>query len=647
MNSGSGERQRRQSGDRRAAARSADPVGAKGEPDPGFRPGILGELKRRNVLRMAGLYLVGAWLVVQVAATLLPLFDAPQWLARAVVWALVIGFAPAMVFSWVFELTPDGLKRETDVPLEASIGAHTGRRIEHATIVLLALALGLFAYDRFVLAPQRTQAAAAVAADEARVATLAGLEAAAAADVAIAVLPFDNLSADAEQVYFSDGLAEDLITMLAQFDGLRVIARTSSFQFRDGAATPQEIATALGVTRLVTGSVRRNADQVRVSLALVDTANGSTLWSQRYDRPVGDLFALQDEIIRAVAGELHAHLGGDPALLRNDRPKSGDVDAYNAYLRGVHLTNARGDRETMAAAVDALEDAVRLDPQYARAHAALAKTLLAAAGLFGDDALRPRSMARAREAATTAVALDPELPDVQLTLGYLATDADFDYAAADAAFERAVTLAPTNPAALVALSQSRATHGDLVAATGLVRRALEFDPLRRAAMTQGAYYLLRSGDLDGASALVRRYEALGPSLNSAILTAKIALQRRDVPAALAAADAIPDEEWAEIYRTQALQIGTDRAAADAALAALVEHQGDGSGFQIAEAYAIRGEADGVFEWLEKARASGDPGVSEVHVSFWLAAFADDPRFAAFCGELGLPTMARTDTAAPP
>src|SRR5882724_11690737 len=225
------------------------------------------ELKRRNVVRMAGLYLVGAWLLVQVAGTVLPMFGAPDWLPRTVMILLAIGFLPALIFSWVFELTPQGLKRDEDVPPEESIAPQTARRMNRIIIAVLVLALGYFAFDKFVLTPRRD--AALGAATEKSVAAPPSTEPKSAASAkSVAVLAFANLSDDKGSEYFSDGISEELLTVLQKIPGLHVAARTSAFSFKGKNATAEEIGEKLGVANLVEGSVRRSGQTVRIAARL-------------------------------------------------------------------------------------------------------------------------------------------------------------------------------------------------------------------------------------------------------------------------------------------------------------------------------------------------------------------------------------------
>ena len=237
------------------------------------RSSFFDELKRRNVIRMAGLYLVGAWLLVQVAGTVLPMFGAPDWLPRSIVILLAIGFLPALIFSWVFELTPQGLKRDEDVAPEQSIAPQTARRMDRMIIVVLVLALAYFGFDKFVLTPRRE--VALVAATEKSVAARPSPESKSAVSAkSVAVLAFANLSDDKGSEYFSDGISEELLTVLQKIPGLHVAARTSAFSFKGKNATAQEIGEKLGVAHLVEGSVRKAGDIVRIAARLTQANTG-------------------------------------------------------------------------------------------------------------------------------------------------------------------------------------------------------------------------------------------------------------------------------------------------------------------------------------------------------------------------------------
>ena len=331
---------------------------------------FIAELKRRNVIRAAGLYAVGAWLVVQVSSTVLPMFDAPAWLPRSIVVILAVGFLPAIIFSWVFELTPEGLKRDDEVPREESIAPQTARKMDRAIIAILALALLYFGFDKFVLAPRRD--AALVAQTTAHVAHSASTQPA-TNPRSIAVLPFENLSADKDNEFFSDGLSEEILNSLSRIDGMQVVARTSSFQFKGKDVDVRAIGTRLGVANILEGSVRREGDRARVTAQLIRAADGIQLWSQSYDRTVKDSLAVQLDIAEQVAGVMNVVLNDKQReRMRNAGVKN--VDAFIAYQKGWKLyIDGHGNPDlnlidTLKLANVEFDKAIALEPDFSFAY---------------------------------------------------------------------------------------------------------------------------------------------------------------------------------------------------------------------------------------------------------------------------------------
>jgi TolB-like protein/Tfp pilus assembly protein PilF len=600
-------------------------------------PSLLAELQRRNVVRMAGLYLVGAWLMTQVASTVLPMFDAPGWLPRTIVTLLAIGFLPAMVFAWVFELTPGGLKLDADVLPEDSIGLQTARRMDRAIIVVLAIALIYFGFDKFVLAPRREASLVTEAQHEG-----ARREAVKVSAKSIAVLPLANLSGDAEQQYFSDGLTENLITALSQFDGLQVIGRSSAFQFRDSRESSKAIGAKLGVANLLEGSVRKLGNTVRINAQLVDATTGRALWSQRYDRPYQDLFALQDEITQAVAAALSARLlDRTKAAAQSDRPPGGNLDAYTAWLQGAFQRDLR-TVDSYRRAIGYFDRAIELDPGYALAYAGRAYTRANLAGNFGGEE-KQRINAQAHADARRALALAPQLAEAHLAMGRVLRNADLDPKAAEVEYRKAVALAPEAPRPLQHLGGVLANLGQQAPSLTLLQRALRLDPLNADLHRDMASILTAVGRLDDAERQLRKAIELRPEAgrNHGML-GKIAVLRGDWAAALREAEAEPPGWVHDQVLALAHQMGPDRAIADAALRGFVAQHADASAFQVAELYALRKQPDEAFAWLERAYAARDPGVTELWISPFLLAYRNDPRFTAFCRKAQLPTPAELD-----
>jgi len=367
------------------------------------------ELKRRNVIRMAGLYLVGSWLVVQVAGTVLPMFGAPEWLPRTIFVLLAIGFVPAVIFSWVFEITPEGLKREEDVTRDRSITPQTGRRMDRTIIVVLVLALGYFAFDKFVLAPRREAAVAASAVpNESKFVINAK---------SIAVLPFENLSEEKANAFFTEGVQDQILTDLAQIADLKVISRASVMQYKTGVARNlRKISQELGVAHVVEGSVQRAANKVRVNAQLLDARTDAHLWAQTYDRDLADVFAIQSEIAKAIADQLQAKLSPNEKKAI-EQPPTTDLAAFDLYSRAksLLLTASFGATQVpdVRKAIELLDEAVKRDPSFFDAYCQLAwahEWLYAVGGLDHT----PARLALAEAAVQAATRLRPDAGETHL-----------------------------------------------------------------------------------------------------------------------------------------------------------------------------------------------------------------------------------------
>jgi TolB-like protein/Tfp pilus assembly protein PilF len=458
------------------------------------------------------------------------------------------------------------------------------------------------------------------------------------AAASIAVLPLANESGEASQQYFSDGISEDLITALGQFPGLKVIGRSSAFKFRDSKEDAHSIGTKLGVAHLLEGSVRRAGDMLRVSAELIDTTDGSMQWSERYDRPYKDLFSLQDEITRAVVVALRAKLlPGEHAAEQSERPPGGILEAYNAYLQG-RFYGRRGTDADFRKAIEFYAQAIALDPRYARAWSNLSGIWTGLGSGFLEGVQAQEAYAKAREAADRALALSPDLAAAHISRGLVLLKGDFDWRGAEAEYRRAVALAPDDGAAKVSLGDLLATLGEVEPAIELTRQALATDPLRATWYYGLANYLWGLNRLDEAEQAIRRGIELQPAAALAhyILTI-IEVQRGDAQAALAAAQGEPPGWAQDAAFALARQIGTDRSAADAALRTLIEKDATLAAYQIAQVYALRNDAQATFEWLDRAWSIHDPGITRLLLDPFILRYKNDPRFAAFCRKLGLPT----------
>jgi len=575
-------------------------------------------LKQRKLVQWALAYVAAAFALLQGIDIVAQRFGWPDAIERWLIIAIAVGFFVALVLAWYH-------------------GERGAQRVSGVELLILALllAIGGGALWRFGKVPQAATFIAPVAASGSGTAVAETV----IPEKSIAVLPLVNGSGNQDEQYFSDGLSEDLITALSQFAGLKVINRDSSFQFRHSKDSIQTIGEKLGVAHLLEGSVRRAGGEVRISAELVNVVDGSTLWSQHYDRPYTDLFKLQDDITQSVADALKAKLlSGHGAVIQSDRPLSGNLDAYNAFLQGNAYT-AIGSDESMRQAVVAYTTATRLDTHYAHAWAALsfAQTNLANAFLAGTE--QRQAYAKARMAAERALALDPDSAAAYSAHGFLLLNADFDWAGAETAFRRALQLAPNDAQAKEILGSLLATLGQPESALELTRQALTSDPRHATWHVALSQYLNALGRLGEAEHAVRTAIALQPGGTDLYeQLAVVEILRGDAKAALAAAQQeAPGSPWHDIAMTLALQIGTDRAAADAALKTLVDKYADLGPYQIAEVYALRHEPDRMFQWLDHAWVTRDPGIGYLLYDPLILRYKDDPRFAALCKKVGLPT----------
>ena len=581
------------------------------------------ELKRRNVIRATVLYVGAVWALAQGISQLGPSVGAPEWATRWFLVAAVIGFPFALVLSWFYEFTPEGLKRESDVA--ESITRRTGRKLDFAIIGVLAVAVVLLLTDRFVLRHGVNQTTALPIPEK-----------------SIAVLPLLNSTGDPANEYFSDGMSEEFILTLSRLKDLKVIGRTSSFQFKGKTDDSKTIGEKLGVYYLLEGSVRKSADRVRIAVALIKSGDGANVWSETYDRELKDIFAVQSEVASAVAKQLKvALLGSDGQIVQlatTATPSNQNVEAYNALLQGNFYYNRR-TAEDYRKAIGYYEEAIRLDPRYALAYATLTRAALNLATNFGSSVAtkeQQEAIAKARASAKSALALDPNLADAHLAQGAVLLNIDFNFAGAEAEFRRALELAPQNPAVISNLAVLMATLGRLDETVALAQQAIALDPLRVASHNNLAICLIALGRYDEAEASMRKAIELQPQSAKNYMQLAIIQILRGKPGAAAE---LAKQETDPFWRTYALAVAQfangNRVEADAALKKLIDENADESGSNIASVYALRKEPEKMFEWLEHAWTTHDAGVTELLEDPFLLAYKDDPRFIAFAQKVGV------------
>jgi TolB-like protein/Flp pilus assembly protein TadD len=589
---------------------------------PGMNPrNFFAELKRRHVYRVAIAYAVVAWLLVQVATQVFPFFEIPNSVVRLVVLLTVLGFPVALVVAWAFEMTPEGLKRAANIAPNEYIPRWSTRRFAALILSIAILAAGVPLFQLSRSKPTWLPWTNAVST---------------ASQKSIAVLPLLNESGDPGDEYFSDGLSEELIAALAQVKGLKVIGRSSSFRFKDKKTDVKTIGEELGVSTLLEGTVRKQGDQVRIVAELVNTADGSELWSRTFDRELKDIFAVQAEIAEAVATSLELTLlGTEDTSAKKASTKS--MEAHNAYLQG-HFYFERRNLEDYRKAVGFFDQAIRFDSDYALAYAERSEAWAWIGDLSGEKKKKEAWKAAGSD-AEKAVAVDPNLAEAHAALGWVRFFIEWKFAEGLAELRRAQQLSPWNPTASDLLARVVVYFGQFEEAEKLARQSIELDPLAYQARISLARVLFTEGKLDETEATARKAAELQPTAaGNHRFQVFVAIQRGDGEAALREAGLEPNERYRRFELALALYTRGDRHAADAALAELIARDRDVMAYQIAEVYAWRGEKDKAFEWLQVSLDTHDTGTASLLIDPLLRGLQHDPRYNSLPAKIGLPTQ---------
>jgi TolB-like protein/Flp pilus assembly protein TadD len=461
------------------------------------------ELKRRNVFRVSIAYVVIAWLVLQVADVILNNVAAPDWVFHVILLFLGIGFVLVVVFSWAFEMTPEGLKRESEVDRTHSITPQTGRKLDRLITGVLVLALAYFAIDKFVL----SEPSGAVTEQGKRMETLPPEAGQATTDDAspvksIAVLPFVNMSSDPEQEYFSDGLSEELLNLLAKIPDLKVASRSSSFQFKGEKFDLQDVAAKLNVAHVLEGSVRKSGNQLRITAQLIKADDGYHMWSETYDRSLDNIFAIQDEISAAVVDAMKIELLGEAPKAEVVNP-----EAYALWLKG-RFVYAKWGKENFETAIDAYRQAIAIEPTFAQAWASLSVAYLTQTN--SGYLAREEGLLLARDAVDRALALQPDLPEALARLAVIQAQFEWDWAGATTSVEKALQLAPGNTIVLSAAGNVMSATGNLEAALRHFQGILEIEPLDLIGLYNTANQLHTLGRQEEAEKTYRQLLELNP-----------------------------------------------------------------------------------------------------------------------------------------
>ena len=587
------------------------------------------ELKRRNVFRVGAAYVVVSWLVIQVAETIFPLFGYDDSPARIVVIVLAIGLIPVIIFSWAFEMTPDGLKKESEVDRSQSITPHTGKKINRVIMVVLTLALGYFALDKFVLNPQREAAMekqVEVQVEEARREDRSEALVESYGDKSIAVLPFVNMSSDTEQEYFSDGLSEELLNLLAKIPELRVTSRSSAFSFKGKDFKIADVGRELNVSNVLEGSVRKSGNMVRITAQLISVEGDVHLWSETYDRTLDDIFAIQDEIAATVVERLKITLLGTPPKVQETNP-----EAYASYLLGRNLRH-QNTAESLEQAQMLLLQASAIDPSYAPVWVELGSVYTRQA----NRGLRPidEGFTLAREAINKALAINPDYALAHASLGWIVMSIDNDLVTAARHLERALHLESTNLSIIRKAAHLTASLGRLDEAIALDEYVRARDPVSASAHNNLGLYYLSARRWDEAIVSFSTALTLSPGYYGAQSAIGVTLLLMGDPQAALEAIQLDDSVFGMIGLSLVYHALGQEDESNAVLTELIEQYEQGWAFNIAYVLAYRGEADRAFEWLNKAVEYKDGGLSEILGERLFDNIRDDQRWLPFLERIG-------------
>ncbi len=572
------------------------------------------ELKRRNVYKVAVAYAVVAWLLIQAASIFLPAFDAPPWVMKIFIIVIVFGFPVALIFSWAFEITPEGIKLESEIEQSKSITRRTGRKIVALTIALAVVAAGLFVYQlvRSKSEPSSSPTAATIA------------------NKSIAVLPFDNLSRDPDNAYFCEGVQDEILTRLAKVADLKVISRTSTQHFKSAPDNLPQIAKQLRVANILEGSVQKANDQVRVNVQLINALTDAHLWADTFDRKLTDIFAVESEIAKTIADTLQAKLSGSEKMAISKEPTV-NSEAYELYLKGRFFWNKRTSVD-LPKSVEYYNQAIEKDPNYALAYAGLADAYV----LYPDYGVGTPAefYPKAKEMATKALALDSTLGEPHAALGSAYANFDRDFAKSIQEFERSIQLNPNYATAHQWFDTTLLAMGHVDRAIAESKKANELDPLSLIVNADLAFVYLYARRFDDALAQSRKTLEIDPNFHVVRGYLGEALQLKNQLAEalpeFRAAAAATDEPYSHALLGQACARAGLRDEAQKILAQLEEqsHTKFVTGWGLAVVRLALGDKDGAIAGLETAF---DQHAAEILALQYDPLFDDlhgDPRFEA-------------------
>jgi adenylate cyclase len=584
------------------------------------------ELQRRNVFRVAIGYIVSTWLLAQVADLVMENTSAPDWVMQTIMLVMALGFPVVVFFSWAYEVTPEGIKRESEIDRTQSITNITGHRLDRAIIAVLIIALAYFASDKFILSNMRETVLVETGTQALTEPIPKVPEATTEPDKSIAVLPFINMSDDARNEYFSDGLSEELLNLLTQIPGLKVASRSSAFSYKGKDFKISDVGHELNVAFVLEGSVRKDGDKIRVTAQLIKVNDGYHMWSKTYDRSLDNIFTIQDEIATAVVAQLKLKLFGDLPTVRETKP-----EAYAFYLQARHFSNLLTP-EGWEKSNELYKQVLTVDPVYAEAWSGLSRNYI---NLTGYNLLPPdEGYPKAIEAANQALAIDPMNVMALSSLAWIAMTNDSDLVGAAHYLERALELEPTNIGLIRNSANLVKSLGRLDEAILLLEYGIARDPVNPVGHLNLSQNYLLAGRLDEAITSSRTALSLSPGIGGAqYRLGEALLRKREPEAALTAFLEEEDDEWRVKGTALALHDLGRLTEFEEAFAKLRKGWGQRWPIEIAHVYAWVGNADDAFVWLEKE--IGVNGLGGVMIDNFFTHLHDDPRWQPLLTNAGV------------
>lgn len=574
------------------------------------------ELKRRNVIKSALAYVVVSWVIIQVMSIILPTIEAPSYVMKLLLVVLIIGFPLWIVFAWVYEITPDGIKKTISVNKEESVAPETSNRLNKIIIVALGIAIVLLSISLF----NKNNLLDSTKSEE-------SIDVISIDDKSIAVLAFSDMSPDKDQEYFSDGISEEILNLLAKIPDLKVVSRTSSFSFKNKEVTTNEIGSALNVNHVLEGSIRKSGSTFRITAQLIDVTNGVQIWSETYDRPMNDIFKIQDEIAANVSEQLQLRILGELKMT-----KSPKIEAYNLYLKALHLAN-QNTKTAYISAEKVINEALYIDPNYSDAWRLLASIYHTGMYNFSIRSYED-GIPLGLEAANKALELDPNSGDNYMTLASL-QELNWDFEASAKNSEKALELNPYN--AIILGTAANMTFGDINKSVELLKRSIAIDPLVYVNFYNLGFAYYKLGEIEKAEEAFKTFMIYYPNsqiIHYMMAKVRIAQGRND--------EALKEieQETHEFFSLYGLNFvhfalkNTKRA--DELFEEFINKHSVNDPANLADLYAFRGDKEASFKWLNKALDKKDPVLLEALAYPSFKIMYSDPRWNTIIKKLGLP-----------